>query len=281
MLEVKKTPEHLYHYTDLNALISILKSGEFWLTNVNFLNDHTEYTVGRKYVKEKLDEFVKKVTQGITGVTLGYDFKFVDALFDQPVYLTSFCLEKDLLSQWRGYCPQSGGYAVEFAGQTIANSIVRHSDSAFLICNYDKTSSQSHLDNAVLEVVKILTEAITKKKMNNKDELLKDVERLNYVLFSTLLQKHEKYSEEREVRLACQSAKREKKFRVKNSILVPYVPLAFDVNSITKIIIGPMADQALAEKGLEQYLESLVSAEGSPLKGIPKIERSDIPLRSL
>lgn len=281
MLEVKKSPASLYHYTDLNALVSILRSGELWLTNVNFLNDHAEYTVGRKYLKESLYAYVEKIVEKLTSEKLGYDFKFVDAIFDRFVYLTSFCMEKDLLSQWRGYCPQSGGYAIEFSGQGIANSVAGIPDVMFLICNYDKKSSKSHLDQAVLEVVKIMNDIILKKSTLDHEALLSNAKKLNSILFSTLIQKHEKFSEEKEVRLACQSIEREKKFRVKNSILVPYIPITFDVNTITKIMIGPMVDQSLAKKGLVQFLEQLESSESHPLKKVPEIEFSEIPFRSI
>lgn len=279
MLEVKESPSSLYHYTDLHALIGILTYGELWLTNVNFLNDHAEYSVGRKYLKEKLNDFVEKVTHGVSGVKRGYDFKFVDEIFDRSVYLTSFCMQKDLLSQWRGYCPQSGGYAIEFYGQGIADSVCGNKDSAFLICNYDRDSSKAHLDEVLLEVLKVLTEAFLKKEKPEYQKMLEEVKKLNLILFSTLVQKHEKFHEEKEVRLACQSTVREKKFRVKNSVLVPYVPFKFDVNTVTKIIIGPMPDQALAERGLSQFLESLVANEGHPFSKFPVIEHSDIPFR--
>ncbi|OFE13449.1 hypothetical protein PHACT_10130 [Pseudohongiella acticola] len=279
MLEVKESPSSLYHYTDLHALISILTNSELWLTDVNFLNDHAEYSVGRKYLKEKLNDFVEKVTHAVSGVKLGYDFEFIDAIFDRSVYLTSFCMQKDLLSQWRGYCPQSGGYAIEFYGQGIADSVSGNKDSAFLICNYDSKLSKSHLDEVLLEVLKIITEAYLKKEKPEYDRMLEQVEKMNTILFSTLVQKHEKFYEEKEVRLACQSTLREKKFRVKNSVLVPYVPFKFDVNTVSKIIIGPMADQAIAERGLSQFLESLVANKDHPLSKLPVIEHSDIPFR--
>lgn len=281
MLEVKKSPDRLYHYTDLNALVGIIRVGELWLTNVGFLNDHMEYTVGRGHIKRKLREFVELVTEKVSKYKLGYDFDFVDAIFDRPVYLTSFCMEKDLLSQWRGYCPSSGGYAIEFGGQRIADSVAHNKDTQFLICNYDAETSKSDLDQAALEVIRILTNAITNGDAHDSKSMFQNVEELNSILFSTLIHKHESFLEEKEVRLACQSTTRKTKFRIKDCVLVPYVPVGFDVNSITKISIGPMADQALAEKGLKHFLESLLEDDDHPLKNIPDIELSPIPFRQL
>ncbi len=45
--------------------------------------------------------------------------------------------------------------------------------------------------------------------------------------------------------------------RVKNGILIPYVEIGFDINSIKKIIIGPCTHKDLAEKGLRSLLKRL------------------------
>lgn len=279
MLEIKGSPEKLYHYTDLHALMGIIGASELWLTNVGFLNDHTEYTVGRVHIKRKLTEFVEMVTEKISNHKLGYDFEFVGAIIDRPVYLTSFCMKKDLLSQWRGYCPPQGGYALEFSGQEIADSISHNTDTRFLICNYDTDSSKNNLDQAAVEVIRILTNAMTKEEARDSEAMFQNVQELNGILFSTLIHKHESFSEEEEVRLACQSTTRKIKFRVKDCVLVPYVPMEIDVNSITKIIIGPMVDQPLAKKGLQHFLQSLLDDQDHPMKKLPEIELSSIPLR--
>ena len=50
----------LYHYTDLNALISILSNHDLWLTNSRFSNDEHEithgYNVAFSVIKEKREQ---------------------------------------------------------------------------------------------------------------------------------------------------------------------------------------------------------------------------------
>ena len=217
------------------------------------------------------------VTEGVTGNRVGYNFEFIDELFDRPAYLTSFSTENDLLSQWRGYCP-GGGYALEFGGQDLATSVSKHSDCLMLVCDYDISEQKEYLNSVVLELIKIIT-YLVKYGADNEKKLLENINNMNLLVLSTLIHKNRSYFEENEVRLACQSVIREKRFRVKNSVLMPYVTVDFDVNSISKIIIGPMSQQELAKEGLLHFLKSLVNNEKHHLKRLPEVEVSKIPLR--
>jgi len=47
----------IYHYTDLNAAISIARHSKLWLTDTRFLNDKEEFSLGLEYLIETLTMF--------------------------------------------------------------------------------------------------------------------------------------------------------------------------------------------------------------------------------
>lgn len=51
---------NLYHYTDVNAVKSILERKKLWLTDVRFLNDAEEMSEGFKIIIRYLEYQVKK-----------------------------------------------------------------------------------------------------------------------------------------------------------------------------------------------------------------------------
>lgn len=96
----------LYHYTDAVGLTGIATSRELWATRAGFSNDVSEMRLLRSAFRNIPDArlFIANVAP---------------ADIQPRVYL--FCLSElgDDLSQWRGYCPRSGGYALGFERQAL------------------------------------------------------------------------------------------------------------------------------------------------------------------
>jgi hypothetical protein len=111
----------LYHYTTADGLKGIVENDELWATSAYYLNDSTEIMYGYQLIDEALDVWKKKANppeDSIAGGLLyslqrqfGHDYLKRNII--TPIYLTCFCEEDNLLSQWRGY-GQSGGYSVGF-----------------------------------------------------------------------------------------------------------------------------------------------------------------------
>lgn len=281
MLQIQKTPEHLCHYTDLDAVKNIFRSGELWLTDVKSLNDPTEYTFGRDYLKKGLYEATQKVVEQASGIRMGYEFKFVDAYFNHPVYIASFCTKPDLLSQWRGYCPPGSGYSIEFDSQALADDVTRHSDCALLVCDYDISSREAYLKELLLAFTKL---SVILMLSLRQDKTIKDAHRkldqgLKHIIFSTLVFKHHTFLEESEVRLACMTDQREVHHRNRRDVSVPYIKIDFDVNTIKKVFVGPTEHPEAAKQALEKYLQSLVEDGNCALREVPEIVLSECPIR--
>jgi hypothetical protein len=110
----------LYHYTSAEGLKGIIENNELWATSAYYLNDSAEMFYGYGVLKEVLDEWLSKNSRSEDSITLGLVHylrrSFQDLLEKrllQPIYLTCFCEEDNLLSQWRAY-GQSGGYSIGF-----------------------------------------------------------------------------------------------------------------------------------------------------------------------
>lgn len=108
--------KQLFHYTDLNGLQGILKKRELWLSHISSLNDPFELKYGQNLVARELDnqivkedddnlrEFYKSIK-----ISVGSFGNFIH----QP-FIACFCESENLLSQWRAYANNGGGFNLGF-----------------------------------------------------------------------------------------------------------------------------------------------------------------------
>lgn len=102
----------LYHYTDANGLKGIVESKSLWLTDINYMNDAGEL----KYAQNLIDNVIKDLGKEFQEHNIFFD---KIRLFSDPfknsfdVYITCFCEEGNLLSQWRSYGLYSVGFNAE------------------------------------------------------------------------------------------------------------------------------------------------------------------------
>lgn len=96
-------PEQLYHYTDINALSSIVEKNLFWATHIKFLNDKKELVHAYEVSKNVIDKLLLQYSKNNDIQSFLNDFwEFLNEL-DMDLYIISLSEEADLLSQWRGY----------------------------------------------------------------------------------------------------------------------------------------------------------------------------------
>lgn len=111
---VQDLPGEIYHYTDLNALSSIITHDDLWLTNSMYTNDEYEMTHGYELTKEILSKKRRRTKKAETQAFL----KRVESLVGEPptrgVYICCFCTQDNLLSQWRSYGENGTGVSIGF-----------------------------------------------------------------------------------------------------------------------------------------------------------------------
>ena len=109
----------LYHYTTADGLKGIVENNEIWATSAYYMNDAAEILYGYRVLYLTLETWLKERNPALDSVSRGLANAFIrhfghDALernIVTPVYLTCFCEEPNLLSQWRAY-GSSGGYNI-------------------------------------------------------------------------------------------------------------------------------------------------------------------------
>ncbi len=109
----------LYHYTTAEGLKGIIENNEIWATSAYYMNDSAEILYGYRVLHRALEQWLKDRNPAEDSISRGLANSFIryfghDA-FERnivtPVYLTCFCEEPNLLSQWRAY-GSSGGYNI-------------------------------------------------------------------------------------------------------------------------------------------------------------------------
>ncbi|MFA0813807.1 DUF2971 domain-containing protein [Microbulbifer epialgicus] len=296
----------IYHYTDINGLHGIIGEGEFWLTDNRFLNDHTEGQYAQNILNKFSDEILRDCNKNYALNIFSQLNQESQANKKGRVYVGSFS-EKNILSQWRGYCPKEGGYCIGFDEAQLKDR------RGFQIekCNYDekKTISQwkklandineqyenglrieRFLDNEDLQskrhiftsddwevAYSVLHQAycsneIYKIKMTNKHPDYIDERETRIFKFTspkTISEKNESGHDKFRVRLEDET---EVHFRKSNGGLIPYIKLQNIESLIKKVYIGPQGNPDLSLLSLEEFM-----VHNKKLKF--DIEKSDTPLR--
>jgi hypothetical protein len=109
-------PKTLYHYTSLEALVSIVQSKRLRASAIQFLNDTSEAV----RLKEDVVSILRKRTSS------SKDQEILKTLIDaldpgpkQSLFVASLSEKSDLLSQWRAYCPSGRGVSIGFSSDSL------------------------------------------------------------------------------------------------------------------------------------------------------------------
>jgi hypothetical protein len=272
----------IYHYTSADGLLGILKSNYLRMTNVKFLNDSRELIHG-------LDMFFNQVIYPIKQSFDGFDanndpllsvfeHKFLKIKESCPYFTTSFCKNADKLRQWTSYCP-NGGYSIGFNRDYIDDTQehITISDVSYNDINDHSLFASFYSD------LSLLTEEFKEAIENNNPSILhgkwiqKIEEQANIISKLALFKKDKNFEDEEEVRASfeCYPLKSEghhkTDFYVKNNLILPFKKLFFEPRAIEEVVIGPMANQDLAENSLTALKEQFDFS----------ISKSAIPLRML
>ncbi|WP_444891030.1 DUF2971 domain-containing protein [Microbulbifer sp. DLAB2-AA] len=288
--------ELIYHYTDINGLYGIIGEGEFWLTDHRFLNDHTEghyaQTILEGFQGEILNDCKTEHHQAI--LTILYqeyrNFK------NNRVYVGSFS-EKNILSQWRGYCPKEGGYCIGFNKAKIRD--IRPFQIA--TCNYNEHQAIKQWKQLASSINKKLEKykrikaigpalsaeftledsawpltidsQVNRIRMTNKHPDYMDERETRIFRFVEPSSKHKIVNEELYViKKRLDIRKTEVYFRKSKTGLVPYIKLENIENLIEKVHLGPQGNPELNELALEEF-----KIHNKKLKF--DIEKSETPFR--
>jgi hypothetical protein len=275
----REVPDVLYHYTDAQGLLGMLKTHRLWATNRRFMNDPTEteyaatvirtllhsdetkaYVNKRAAKKKQREVILAKLIEGISQILIWY----LD--FDEH-YLACFCEDGDLLSQWRGYGSVGGGYALGFTARDLGVVIYTNQEKPEPVlrrCLYTQSQQEKWSRDWIrfmADWVTLCCETPPGQKAPN------DYSDLGWISFNWFISealrcfKHPAYEEEREWRViqfgTAPTGKRavEPNFRATRRGIVEYVelelPSAKDRLPLQTINYGPTLDSNISNHSLK------------------------------
>lgn len=245
----KDFPNQIYHYTDGNAFLSILKHKELWASHILFQNDKKEALYSLELLHEVLKEKEKIFHEYNCNIEEIFDF--VKTFTGQNTFTISFSKKRDDLNQWRGYANSQLSYCIGFAPLELKDINIPLKEESI---ENKKDSSIKPNQNITLifqclyetRVQKQLIEAIIDKQFYNKP----DKDKLNsigiagnimtdFLPVSTLF-KHPCFKDEEEIRLVIDYVNNDLiDIRIGKERFIPYIKVPIKTENIKDIIIGP------------------------------------------
>jgi hypothetical protein len=109
-----KPQQTLFHYTSLAGVLGIVREGALFATEIRYMSDASELSVAvsllQRFARERLESTTLD-PEILTQFTSWVEESFVDGA---QLFVTCFSEQGDLLSQWRGYCPNGEGICLGF-----------------------------------------------------------------------------------------------------------------------------------------------------------------------
>lgn len=283
--EHQDLPGVLYQYTSYLGLTGILSNHSVWMTDITYLNDTSEMKLGldllEKCINEKMSS-VSKACHRVLGAA-SMAISSTASILTGGYLIACFCMNNDLLSQWRAYGNNGTGYNVGFDSAKLANTPQMHVRKVI----YDPSKQTYFIKNAVDKICELFEITRANGTMSPLDD--RDLA----VLFTDLLLKniheflitfkHKAFAEENEWRVIFPYNFRDDleklKFRQYNGMPVPYMELGLDrmdksipLLPIVKVTHGPVLHPQLTKKSLSLMMQKYGYAYA-------EIEGSETPLR--
>jgi len=256
-------PETLYHYTSAAGLFGIISTGKLWGSHYNYLNDASELAYGREValqvVREKLEANSTEPGRSCLETVLGRlaaEAKVID------FYLTCFCQNPDLLSQWRGYGTASGRFCLGFnvSGFNFGPRWRDEWNTKYSLgpVIYDEVKQQRKVTWAIDTAI----ETLTKGRANNtpfRDAITGDL--IRKLLQELCFFKDKGFKEEDEWRMVHFARDASSvHFPPSTGLLKPVIDMITATTSppvlpITEIIVGSSSAGPLAKKSATLLLE--------------------------
>lgn len=256
---MKDSRNIVYHYTDMDALINIIRNDKIVLraTNCMYLNDTQE-------IKEGLAS-----VQRVLKLNIGTD------IFNNH-YITSFSQKSDDICMWGMYA--AGGYGCAIG---MRDDILTKCYRLAVKCIYGNEKIDENLLNFTnLSKNGCLTyigknQDIMQKQVNDVQILLRLFSMNTTILSTCLGSKNSAYAYEAETRYVVEcDNKSYVKFRNKNGIIVPFVEIEIPKEALGSIVIGPTNNSLLTRNSIEKFL----SINGYDLNQV-EIVSSTVPYR--
>ena len=244
-------PPALYHYTSGNGLIEIIKSGELWSTQVNCLNDASEFL----YTMARLRERAETLLASTQTADVKFLLETIITELKRPLrgvlgwFVACFTEDGDDLSQWRGYGGGEGGYSIEFESVYLRG--LSHREHVLLgKIEYDEVEQNTFFDDLLKHTITFFLDGINKQRAPTREEWAIDFLACWswHIAFFAPMIKHPKFKEEREWRLLYpfnDEAIPRMRYLQRSSMLTKHVPIRLMMQDgkprlpLKSVVVGP------------------------------------------
>ncbi|PGD44273.1 hypothetical protein COM17_08395 [Bacillus altitudinis] len=255
----------VHHYTNINGLEGILKEGEFWVSQADFLNDKTEMKYTFDMSKEIFSSICKEKKKSQDEINT------FSHLFDEAVnrnkengtnyYTLSFSRNPDSNLLWSNYS-QDDGYSITFKFKELFDGLTqdRNSGGPLPIASkviYEKSEQKSKLLKLLSEIIDRFEDKTNKGNYDvNSDGFI--INAITVLEWYSIFFKDECFSQEEEFRIAFlylrNSDAKIYDCRISNGTFIPYVKIKIDCNSVKGVTIGPKNNMDINKEGLRKFL---------------------------
>lgn len=259
-------PDIFYHYTDFQGLEGITNSGNVWATDLAYLNDASEMQLAIDLIEEYSEGITPNLNELQIELLRRSSVSTSPSSTASGFYVSCFCNNGDLLSQWRAYGAGGGGYALGFNANAIGNKghlLVRK----VIYEKEDQLSLVKFIVDGTLQLLDEISQDKSKEELD-KDHSLPAIsaflsDHLREFLYTF---KHKAFSEEDEWRVIFDFDRYKHmdrlKYRQSRGFPVPYVELPLYIPSkvvpklpLVEIIHGPTLHPDLTKKSLHLLLQ--------------------------
>ena len=239
----------LFHYTDANAVLSIIQNSELWLTDIRFMNDSDESLDGTRYVIQAISDLLPENEpsddRALEWLREFSEKEVTDGQLDEHAFICSFSRAGDHLVQWRSY----GLYALKFH-----DSLATYLED-FYDCFYEDVEKK----RAAAEYVALTRRAIAAELRQGEQDSSIPVLQHMWKLADFVNQfKHHSFREENEIRLIRLKSSFDKdiQYRARGDYVLPYLRVKFLLEHVKAIHIGPMRHQDLAVISMRSFIHN-------------------------
>ena len=212
-------------------------------------NDSSEYVQAQDRIVEQLDKGgrsdVASVLSGDKTTNTLQDIgqtAFELARLNNPVFVTSFSEEENLLSQWRAYCPQGDGYSLGFSASDFSGEPVE--GMALVKCVYSAKEAND-LCHALIESWKEYERPDMNRMIGECMAIMAAI-------------KHSSFAEEKEWRLVGTGGNQPRKFRTGRHGIGPFIEVPFGGSQelqLRTVCLGPNSDHNAAGVAIQTIAE--------------------------
>jgi hypothetical protein len=278
-------PDVIFHYTTIAGLIGIVQSGSVWATDIRFLNDSTELQYAKDLLLSRIKEEI--ATQNSTTLHKTFWERATEVFKSGPTgyqFISCFCEDGDLLSQWRGYAGGTGGFSIGFDSRIVSTLSAKNPAVFLRRIIYEPRIQIEIFNQVILQVNACITQNTDGKTAEEQNNIIAYIGHVFGTLIDELLYtfKHPSFYEEKEWRLVIPADLSNNLssllFRTSNAAIIPYTEIRYPIAprcpllQIRTVIQGPTANKDFGRIAVI----SLLTKDGYEHV---EIEDSTVPLR--